>query len=65
MITDKQAIEALKTIRTLCEEKGEQAEICSTCPIELWCLFERENVPINWDIKAGGQKKTFHEESKE
>ena len=56
MITDKQAIEALKTIRTLCEEKGEQAEICSTCPVQYWCLFERENVPINWDIKAGGQE---------
>ena len=56
MITDKQAIEALKTIRTLCEEKGEKVEICSTCPIEYWCLFERESVPVNWDIKTGGQE---------
>ena len=54
MISREQAIEALKTLKTYCDQRD-----CDSCPLCDWCWYDREHLtPDDWDIpklfKGGG-----------
>ena len=58
MISREQAIEALKTLKTYCDqylrENGVIADYkrsCDECPLDDWCWYDREHLtPDDWQI---------------
>lgn len=49
MITDKQAIEAIKTIKEFCEQISGDDCRNGKCPIGIWCKNHvRDDVPEEW-----------------
>lgn len=50
MITEKQAIEAIKTIMEYCREHKRIAFMCIECPIREWCTRHTADMPIDWQI---------------
>lgn len=49
MITDKQAIEAIKTIKEFCEQISSDDCRNGKCPIGVWCFkYVRDYTPAEW-----------------
>lgn len=59
MITDKQAIEAIKTIKKFCQQVSVEDCEDEKCPIRKWCNQHITNgVPEEWEDEAGEQHET-------